>query len=167
MSITNIKLFEHNSSRLLFVNNQDPNFKLDIVELDQDPSENDKCNCDDPKFLLGKLNNYIWLLEDSGDYDTNHTHQANINHTDQYNNTETLFNVDRIMEWSQDSDRIYTAHGGGLKYILLDSPVEDQIVEFFIKYEKSLPCFEKIMDLRVWMNVIVGLVTLFAVIFPL
>ena len=148
MSITNIKLFEHNSSRLLFVNNQDPNFKLDIVELDQDPSENDKCNCDNPKFLLGKLNNYIWLLEDSGDYDTNHTHQANINHMDQYNNTETLFNVDRIMEWNQDSDRIYTAHGGGLKYILLDSPVEDQIVEFFIKSEKSLPCFEKIMDLR-------------------
>ena len=82
MSTKNIKLFEHNSSRLLFVDHQESDFKLDLEELEQDSSETDKCNCDSPKFLLGKLNNYIWLLEDSGIYDSNHTHQANINHTD-------------------------------------------------------------------------------------
>jgi len=148
MSTTSIKLFEHNSSRLLFVDNQEPDFKLDLVELEQDSEEKDKCNCDDPKFLLGKLNNYIWLLEDSSTYDTNHTHQANINHTDQLNNTETLFNVNRIMEYSEECDRLYTAHGGGLKFVLLDSPSEDQIIELFIKYERTLPGIEKFTDLQ-------------------
>lgn len=148
MSTKNIKLFEHNSSRLLFVDNQESDFKLDLEELEQDSSETDKCNCDSPKFLLGKLNNYIWLLEDSGIYDSNHTHQANINHTDINDNTETLYNVTRIMEISAECDRIYTAHGGGLKFVLLDSPSEDQIIELFIKYERSLPCIEQITDLR-------------------
>lgn len=148
MSTTNIKLFEHNSSRLLFVDNQEPDFNLSLNELEQDSSEKDKCNCDSPKFLLGKLNNYIWLLEDSGTYDTNHTHQANINHTNQLENTETFFNINRLMEYSGECDRLYTAHGGGLKFVLLDSPTENQIIELFIKYERSLPCVEQITDLR-------------------
>ena len=80
MPATNIILPEHNSSRLLFIDNQDPNFNLTIENLEQDSSEKDKCNCSDPKFLLGQLNDYIWLLEDSGTYDTNHTHQANLNY---------------------------------------------------------------------------------------
>jgi len=147
MSATNIKLFEHNSSRLLFIDNQNTNLSLNLNELEQDSSETDKCNCDDPKFLLGKLNNYIWLLEDSGIYDTNHTHQANINQIDQYNNSETLFNVDRIMEWSEECDRLYTSHGGSTKFILLDSPTEEQYIELFIKYERTLPGFEQITDL--------------------
>jgi len=148
MPSTNIKLPEHNSSRLLFIDNQDPNFELDLEELEQDSSEKDKCNCDNPKFLLGKLNNYIWLLEDSGTYDTNHIHQANINHTDQYGNTETFFNVTRIMEYSEECDRLYTAHSGGLKFVLLDSPSESQIIELFIKYERTLPGYELITDLK-------------------
>lgn len=148
MSATHIILPEHNSSRLLFIDNQDSNFKLTIENLTQDSSEKDKCNCSDPKFLLGRLNNYIWLLEDSGTYDTNHTHQANLNYTDQNNNTETFFNVKRIMEYSEECDRMYTAHGGGIKFVLLDSPSEDQIVELFIKYERTLPGFEAITDLQ-------------------
>ena len=148
MSATNIILPEHNSSRLLFIDNQDPNFNLQIEDLEQDSSEKDKCNCSNPKFLLGQLNDYIWLLEDSGTYDTNHTHQAKLNYTDQNNNTETFFNVNRIMELSAESDRLYTAHSGGLKFILLDSPLEDQIIELFIKYERTLPGFEMITDLK-------------------
>ena len=148
MSTTNIKLFEHNSSRLLFIDNPDQNMKLDLEELEQDSSEKDKCKCSTPKFLLGNLNNYIWLLEDSGKYDTNHTHQANISHTDLYDNTEIFFNVNRLMEYSEESDRLYTAHGGGIKFVLLDSPQEDQFVELFIKYERSLPGIEQITDLK-------------------
>ena len=148
MSTTNIKLFEHNSSRLLFVDNIDPNFELKLEELEQDSSEKDKCQCDEPKFLLGKLTNSVWLLEDSGMYDSNHTHQANINHTDQSDNTETFFNVNRLMEYGAESDRLYTSHGGGLKFVLLDSPIEDQTIELFIKYERTLPGIEHITDLK-------------------
>ena len=148
MSTTNIKLFEHNSSRLLFVDNIDPNFELKLEELEQDSSEKDKCNCNKPKFLLGKLTNSVWLLEDSGAYDSNHTHQANINYTDQSDNTETFFNVDRLMEYSAESDHLYTSHGGGLKFVLLDSPIEDQTIELFIKYERTLPGIEQITDLK-------------------
>ena len=148
MPTSNIILPEHNSSRLLFIDNQDPNFNLQIENLEQDSSEKDKCNCSDPKFLLGQLNNYIWLLEDSSEYDTNHTHKAKLNYTNQYNNSETFFDVKRIMEYSQECDRLYTSHSGGLKFVLLDSPTENQTIELFIKYERTLPGFEKITDLQ-------------------
>ena len=148
MPTTNIILPEHNSSRLLFIDNQDPNFNLQIADLEQDSSEKDKCNCSDPKFLLGQLNNYIWLLEDSSEYDTNHTHKAKLNYTDQYNNSETFFDVKRIVEYGEECDRLYTSHSGGLKFVLLDSPTENQTIELFIKYERTLPGFEMITDLQ-------------------
>ena len=148
MSVTNIKLPEHNSSRLLFIDTNDPDFKLDLEELSQDPDEKDRCNCTSPKFLLGKLNQYIWLIEDSGKYDSNHTHQATLSNTDILNNTEDMFSVNRIMEYSQECDRMYANHSGGIKFILLDSPQEDQTIDLFIKYERTLPGFEYITDLQ-------------------
>lgn len=152
MSTTSIKLPEHNSSRLLFVDTNDPDFTLDITEIAQDLNGENQgessCSCATPKFLLGKLNQYIWIIEDSGDYDTNHRHRAELSNTDQLNNTEVMFNVSRLMEYGSECDRLYTNHSGGIKFILLDSPSEDQTADLFIKYERSLPCFEYITDLR-------------------
>ena len=145
---TRIILPEHNSSRLLFIDNQLPDFNLNLVELEQDSSEKDTCTCD-PKFLLGKLNEYVWILEDSGKYDSNHTHQAELRYNNSLTNTtEVMFTVNRIMEYSQECDRLYANHGGGIKFILIDSPSETQTMELFIKYERSLPGFEVITDLR-------------------
>ena len=145
---TQIILPEHNSSRLLFIDNQLPDFNLEVVDLEQNSSEKDHCNCSS-KFLLGKLNDYVWILEDSGKYDSNHTHQAELKYNNSLTNTtEVMFTINRIMEYSQECDRLYTRHSGGLKIILIDSPSDDQIMELFIKYGRSLPGFEVITDIR-------------------
>ena len=99
-----IKLPEHYSSRLLFVDDKnipDPsNFKLEIEDTTSGQTGHDEMdNSEYPNnFLLGKLTNNIWYLEDSGIYDSNHEHTAEIyNENDGVRNT--LYNVTRIMEY--------------------------------------------------------------------
>lgn len=143
-----IKLPEHYSSRLLFVDDKnisDPtNFKLYVRDTTSDVNCTEMNSTEYPNnFLLGKLTNNIWYIEDSGIYDSNHEHTAEIYTTD--NNIETkLYDVTRIMEYAGECDRLYMEHGGGLKVILLDSPTENMTLNFYIKYERSLPAAREI-----------------------
>ena len=138
-----IKLPEHYSSRLLFVDDKnisDPtNFKLYVRDTTSDVNCTEMNSTEYPNnFLLGKLTNNIWYIEDSGIYDSNHEHTAEIYTID--NNVETkLYDVTRIMEYGGECDRLYMEHGGGLKVILLDSPTKNMTLNFYIKYERSLP----------------------------
>ena len=132
----NIKLPEHNSSRLLFVDNDDAELVLNELEQVSSDIEKDRCTEGGCKFLLGKLSDHTWILEDCGIYDSNHTHRAEIINT---TSNEVAYNVTRIMEYSQECDRLYTEHSGSIKFILLDSPSEDLYANFYIKYERALP----------------------------
>lgn len=141
----NIKLFEHNSSRLLFISTKNrPNIpvELNIVDTTNDVhcTEMTNINGNYPNnWLLGKLTDNIWLIEDCGIYDSNHTHTADIY---QLNNGEQdkIFAVTRMMEYGGECDRLYTEHSGSLKFILLDSlPDRSLKANFYIKYERSLP----------------------------
>ena len=148
-----IKLPEHYSSRLLFLQtktmedvDEDCNiddFNLQIRDTTNDVNCTESDNSEYPsKFLLGKLTNHVWYLEDSGIYDSNHEHTAIAYHISECNGTEkTVYQITRIMEYGDECDRLYMEHGGGLKVVLIDSvdPTEEQTLNFYIKYERSKP----------------------------
>ena len=108
----NIRLPEHNSSRLIFVpssiTGNNPDFKLYI----EDTTTDSNCSCSGDSeypsnWLLGKLNNYCWYLEDCGIYDSNHYHTANIYYYDNSNVKQNYITVTRSMEYGEESDRLF------------------------------------------------------------
>ena len=149
MSTANIKLLEHNSSRLLFYSvDAMPNaneFKLTIEDITSTTSDSTYCTEMDNhiytnNWLLGKLNNKIWYIEDVGVYDSNHEHTAKVYYIDETTNEENIvWNVKRIMEYGEECDRLYCEHSGGFKILLIDSPENELEANFYIKYERNLP----------------------------
>ena len=144
MSILNIKLFEHNSSRLLFIEesviNNINNFELFI----KDTTDSEYCTeMDDTQYvnnwLLGRLDRHTWLLEDVGIYDSNHEHTADIYYIDNNGEEQILYHIIRIYEYSGECDRLYVEHGGSTGFILLNSGGINLNVNFYIKYERDLP----------------------------
>lgn len=150
--VSNIKFPEHNSSRLIFVNpnslNNINDYKLYVEDITNDQNCSIECSGNSVKWLLGKLNENVWLLEDTGIYDSNHEHTGDIYYIDNNDQKQIVYNITRVMEYSQECDRMYTEHGGGFKFLLLDGDEDDLYANFYIKYERNLPgCFEKIEDL--------------------
>lgn len=140
----NIRLPEHNSSRLIFVpsniTGNNPDFKLYI----EDTTTDSNCSCSGDSeypsnWLLGKLNNYCWYLEDCGIYDSNHYHTANIYYYDNSNVKQNYITVTRSMEYGEESDRLYCEHSGSLKVLLYDYSEQNVSCNFYIKYERNLP----------------------------
>lgn len=139
--MANIYLLEHNSSRLLFF---DSNVEttLNIESTTTDPyctEKNDYQYQYMNDWLLGKLNDKIYMVEDVGIYDSNHEHTAKIYNLDGDNQENIIWNVTRQMEYSEESDRLYCEHSGSFKILLIDSPSESQKANFYIKYERNLP----------------------------
>ncbi len=141
----NIRLPEHNSSRLIFVpssiTGNNPDFKLYI----EDTTTDSNCSCSNSdseypsNWLLGKLNSYCWYLEDCGIYDSNHYHTANIYYYDSNNIKQNYITVTRSMEYGEESDRLYCEHSGSLKVLLYDYSQQNIFCNFYIKYERNLP----------------------------
>ena len=150
-TIKEIILPEHNSSRLLFISNNYIN--TGDVELNiEDTTDSEYCTEKssiqyDNNWLLGKLNNYIWLLEDTGQYDLNHEHTANIYYNDPSTNEKVIiYTVRRVMEYGEECDRLYLQYSGSLKLLLLDNIENTQYANMYIKYERNLPgCKEEIV----------------------
>lgn len=150
---SNIKFPEHNSSRLIFVNpnsfNNVNDYKLYVEDITDDSNCNIECVGNSVKWLLGKLNDNIWLLEDTGVYDSNHEHVGDVYYIDNNDQKQIIYNITRVMEYGQECDRMYTEHGGGFKFLLLDGDSKDLDANFYLKYERNLAgCFEKIEDLN-------------------
>jgi len=145
-----ILLPEHNSSMLLFINDDKVNNGR-VKLLIEDTTESQYCTETsnyqyNNSWLLGKLNNYIWLLEDVGQYDLNHEHTCKIYYIDYSTYEEVvLFNVTRVYEYGEECDRLYLQHSGGLKALLVDPEKTTFTNDFYIKYERNLPgCKEEI-----------------------
>lgn len=150
-TIKEIILPEHNSSRLLFVNI--PECNNGTIDLNiEDTTDSEYCT-ETQKYqynnswLLGKLNNYIWLVEDVGQYDLNHEHTANIYYTDPNTNEKVVvYTIRRVMEYGEECDRLYMQNSGGFKLLLLDNTDNTQYANMYIKYEKYLPgCKEEVL----------------------
>ena len=150
-----IILPEHNSSRLLFVNESKlcdnaVDIPLLIRDTTSDSHHTSECNYDyKTPWLLGKLTPHVYYLEDTGMYDLNHEHTAEIYYIDPSTEQEVImYNVTRVMEYGQECDRMYCEHSGGMKVMFIDSNESDKTANFYIKYEKNLPgCFEtKVID---------------------
>ena len=107
-----ILLPEHNSSMLLFINDENVNNSLVRLML-EDTTVNQYCTEKsyyqyNNSWLLGKLTDYIWLLEDTGEYDLNHDHTCKIYYIDPLSNEEViLYNVTRVQEYAEECDRLY------------------------------------------------------------
>lgn len=143
---TNIYLLEHNSSRLLFYSSStDVELKIEDTTSSQYCTEMDGYIYPN-NWLLGKLSDHIYYIEDVGIYDSNHEHTAKVYYNDPVTNEETIvWSVTRLMEYGEECDRMYCEHSGGFKVIFIDSPIEDLYANFYIKYERNLPgIFEQI-----------------------
>lgn len=147
MALSEIILPEHNSSRLLFINDGILNSSQAELII-EDTTTDANCDCDGDivfsnKWLLGRLNSNIWLLEDCGVYDSNHEHTAKIYYINPDTNQEVFIcNVRRVMEYGLECDRLYCQTGGGMKTIFTDGNIDFEnlpSVNFYIKYEKNLP----------------------------
>lgn len=136
--MSNIHLLEHNSSRLLFFSsNVETELKIESTTSDPYCTEHDEYQYMND-WLLGRLNNKIYMVEDVGIYDSNHEHTAKIYHM--VDGVENItWNLTRQMEYSEECDRLYCEHSGGFKILLVDSPTESQKANFYIKYDRNLP----------------------------
>ena len=149
-NIKEIILPEHNSSRILFINNSCLNNGDVNLEI-RDTTDDEHCTetsdyAYNNSWLLGKLNNYMWLLEDVGEYDLNHEHKADIYYIDPNTNQEVvLYHIRRVMEYGEECDRLYMQYGGGMKLLLTDVQNDNMTANLYIKYERNLAgCYEEV-----------------------
>lgn len=143
-----IRLPEHWSSRLLFIENTVLNNGRAELQIEETDEGGYSCDCHGivDRFLISKLNKYIWLVEDCGTYDTNHYHTANIYYIDPTSlNKVILYHITRDMEYDVECDRMYTTNGGSNKVSILDDKFENLTANFYLKYEKNIPpCKEEV-----------------------
>ena len=131
-----IILPEHNSSRLIFIDNNNVNLLVDNT------TRVSECDCyyGTSRMQIGKLNDYIWIIEDVGEYDTNHQHSADLYYIDpNTNERKVLYNVTRIFEYNSECDRAYVQHGGGHKMIIVFPSNKQLSANFYLKYAKNTP----------------------------